>query len=241
MKKLHPVYFALDFPTGKEALTFIQKNELEGIPLKVGMELFYKEGSSIIQQLKENKHPIFLDLKLHDIPVTVQRAMANLARLDVDVVNVHAQGGGKMIEAARLGLEQGSDEERPLLLAVTILTSTDETMVGEELMLKKSLDEMVTHYSRLASENGADGVVCSVRESAAIKQALDRSFMTLTPGIRLPGNDSHDQKRIATPADAKRAESDSIVVGRSIRDAENPRHTYELLKEEFIHGSTTYS
>ncbi|MGP4078143.1 orotidine-5'-phosphate decarboxylase [Halobacillus sp. K22] len=236
MKQLHPVYFALDFETGADALHFLKSYQLEGIPVKVGMELFYREGPAIIRQLKENHHPVFLDLKLHDIPKTVQRAMANLARLGVDVVNVHAQGGSDMIEAARDGLEQEDESKRPLLLAVTILTSSDAAMIQNELLLSHSLESMVVHYAEMAKQNGADGVVCSVKESRLIKEAAGEEFYTLTPGIRLPSGETHDQKRVATPEEAKKEQSNSIVVGRAIRESEDPRHTYETMKEAFTHG-----
>ncbi|ASF39338.1 orotidine-5'-phosphate decarboxylase [Halobacillus halophilus] len=236
MKQLRPVYFALDFEKGEEALHFLQSYQLGGIPVKVGMELFYREGPQIIQQLKENHHPVFLDLKLHDIPKTVQRAMANLARLGVDVVNVHAQGGSDMIQAAREGLEQVDESQRPLLLAVTILTSSDAGMIQNELLLSRSLESMVVHYAEMAEQNGADGVVCSVKESRLIKEAAGKEFYTLTPGIRLPSGEMHDQKRVATPEEAKKEQSNSIVVGRAIRDAKDPRHAYETVKEAFTNG-----
>ncbi|KHE71202.1 orotidine-5'-phosphate decarboxylase [Halobacillus sp. BBL2006] len=238
MKSLQPVYFALDFETGEEALNFLQAHQLKSIPVKVGMELFYREGPEMIQKLKEDGHSIFLDLKLHDIPETVCRAMRNLAKLDVDVVNVHAQGGSTMMEAAKKGLEEGAKAERPLLLAVTILTSTDQTMVEKELLLDRPVSEIVEHYGELAEKSGADGVVCSVEEAALIKEYTN--LYALTPGIRLEGSETHDQKRVATPMAALERGSDSIVVGRAIRDAEDPYATYQQIKEEFtreIHHS----
>lgn len=231
MNRLDPVYFALDFETGQEAMEFLEQHHLNGIPVKVGMELFYREGPGMIHQLKDAGHSIFLDLKLHDIPETVRRSMRNLAKLNVDVINVHAQGGGTMLKAARTGLEEGSSEERPLLLAVTMLTSTDQSMLEKELLLDRPLTEVVEHYGELAEKNGVDGVVCSVEESQLIKEHTN--LYALTPGIRLEGGDKHDQKRVATPALAMEKGSDSIVVGRAIREADDPYAVYQQIKEEF--------
>lgn len=240
MKKLQPVYFALDFETGEEALSFLQENKLNGIPVKVGMELFYMAGAKIIADLKSKGHPIFLDLKLHDIPETVRRSMRNLAKLDVDVVNVHAQGGKEMMEAAKQGLQEGASAELPVLLAVTMLTSSDQRMIEDELLLNRPLEDMVLHYSTLAEESGVDGVVCSVSEAHMIKKRT--GLVTLTPGIRLHEGSKHDQKRVATPEEASEKGSDSIVIGRTIRDAENPETTYLNIKEAFTDGQpTTYS
>ncbi len=202
------------------------------------MELFYKEGPAVIYDLKERGHSIFLDLKLHDIPQTVNRAMKNVASLGVDVVNVHASGGKKMISAAREGLMEGSVNEdcRPLLLAVTQLTSTDQTMLSNELLLPHTVEESVTHLAELSQSGGADGVVCSVKEIKMIKQACGNEFFTITPGIRKSEEDQHDQKRVAAPFEAGRDGTDAIVVGRSITEADDPFHTYQLIKEEFIHG-----
>lgn len=237
MKKMQPIYFALDFENAAIALSFLDENHLSGIPVKVGMELYYQEGPSIIQQLKSRGHDIFLDLKLHDIPETVRRSMRNLAKLDVDVINVHAQGGAEMIQAAKRGLEEGASEDTPVLLAVTMLTSTDQKMLELDLLLKESLTNVVHHYSKLAQINGADGVVCSVKEAAMIKQQTN--LLALTPGIRAENAGQHDQKRVATPAEAVENGSDSIVVGRAIRDAENPRATYKKMKEAFTYGQQT--
>ncbi|TGB04978.1 orotidine-5'-phosphate decarboxylase [Halobacillus salinus] len=234
MKQLQPVYFALDFPSGEEALAFLDENGLEGIPVKVGMELFYREGADMIKALKERNHSIFLDLKLHDIPVTVERAMRNLAGLGVDVVNVHAQGGAEMMRSAVRGLEDGS-EERPVLLAVTILTSSDQQMMEEELLLREQLMDVVRHYTELAKKSGVDGVVCSVHEADLVKNI---EMLALTPGIRLEEGQSHDQKRVATPEFARLKGSDSIVVGRAIRDSKNPLGTYNKIKEAFSNEIT---
>ncbi|MCA0969340.1 orotidine-5'-phosphate decarboxylase [Halobacillus litoralis] len=229
MKKLQPVYFALDFPTGEEALDFLEKHHLNGIPVKVGMELYYREGAVILQVLKSRGHSIFLDLKLHDIPATVGRTMKNLANLDVDVVNVHAQGGSEMMRQAVQGLE-ASEKERPVLLAVTMLTSSDQKMVERELLLEREIGEVVSHYTELAKNSGVDGVVCSVHEAEQVRES---GMLALTPGIRLDASDSHDQKRVATPHVAKVQGSHSIVVGRAIRDAEDPYTTYHQIKEAF--------
>lgn len=234
MKRLEPVYFALDFPSGREALDFLDKNRLKEIPVKVGMELFYKEGAGIIEELKNRNHNIFLDLKLHDIPATVERSMRILSDLEVDVVNIHAQGGREMMRAAVRGLDQGAGE-RPTLLAVTMLTSSDRTMMEEELLLKKTMDEVVHHYTSLAHSCGVDGVVCSVHEASLVRNV---GMLALTPGIRLDNGQSHDQKRVATPEVARIEGSDSIVVGRAIRDAQDPFTRYHQIKEAFSHEIT---
>ncbi|MCA1023344.1 orotidine-5'-phosphate decarboxylase [Halobacillus litoralis] len=237
MKELKPVYFALDFSSGSEALAFIQSHDLEGVPVKVGMELFYKEGAPFIAELKRQNHDIFLDLKLYDIPETVRRSMRNLAALGVDIVNVHASGGSRMIEAARQGLKEGAFDEQPLLFAVTVLTSMDEWTVRRELNVEASPKEMVIHYSRLAKAHGADGVVCSVHEAAMVKK--ETGLFTLTPGIRLPGGDTHDQKRTSTPEEAGIQASDAIVAGRPIRDSSAPADTYQTIKGDFLYGKQT--
>ncbi|WP_411790441.1 orotidine-5'-phosphate decarboxylase [Halobacillus rhizosphaerae] len=234
MKTIEPLYIALDFESADAALTFLQQNQLQGVPVKVGMELFYKEGPSIIKQLNDRGNPIFLDLKLHDIPMTVKRAMASLASLKVDVVNVHAQGGSEMIAAAKEGL--AALENPPLLLAVTQLTSTNQSMLEEELKVQAPLQEIVQHYALLAKNSGADGVVCSVKEVSFIREVCGKQFVTLTPGIRRQLDEHHDQKRVATPFEAGKQGSHSIVVGRSITQAENPLRTYQMIKEELQHG-----
>ncbi len=237
MKELQPVYFALDFETGEEALGFLERHQLTGIPVKVGMELYYREGASIIERLKQNGHNIFLDLKLHDIPETVRRAMRNLASLGVDVVNVHAQGGSRMMTSAKHGLQEGAAGHTPILLGVTMLTSTDQSMMEQELLYDRKLHDVVLHYAQLAEKSGVDGVVCSVEEAELIHRHTKLS--ALTPGIRLPGGNAHDQKRIATPEIAGQKGSNSIVVGRAIRDAENPFATYQQIKEAFTYGQST--
>ncbi|MFC2950170.1 orotidine-5'-phosphate decarboxylase [Virgibacillus sediminis] len=228
------IYIALDFPEGAAAERFLERNELDGVPVKVGMELFYREGPTIIEKLKDKGHPIFLDLKLHDIPTTVMKAMTNLARLQVDMVNVHALGGAKMIHYAKEGLLAGSSPGKdPKLIAVTVLTSMDETTLQQELRLSGSLESNTVHLSELSNANGADGVVCSVHEAALIKEACNSDFLTVTPGIRLAGTDSNDQKRVSTPAYAKENGADVLVIGRSITQAFDPLKAYKQAVKEW--------
>ena len=170
------IYIALDFPKWSDAKRFLKDNQLQGVPVKVGMELFYREGPSIIEKLKEDRHPIFLDLKLHDIPTTVKRTMQNIASLEVDVVNVHALGGGKMIEYAKDGLLSGNMGNKTKLIAVTILTSMDQEVMNHELKLSGNLQENVVHFANFSKKHGADGVVCSVLESKAIKKECGEGF-----------------------------------------------------------------
>ncbi len=228
---MNKLFLALDFPTWAEAEQFLRKHELEKIPVKVGMELYYREGPMIIEKLKEMDCPIFLDLKLYDIPTTVYRAMKNIARLGVDFVNVHALGGGEMIARAKEGLSSGGMDTK--LLAVTLLTSMDEERMTRELNMKGSLAENVVHLACLAQKNGADGVVCSVHEAEQIKKACGESFLTVTPGIRSEKSATHDQKRIATPAIAKEKGADILVVGRTITEADNPKQMYETMIKEW--------
>lgn len=231
------LYLALDFPDWSESEQFLKENGLSGIPVKVGMELFYREGPALIEKLKENQHPIFLDLKLHDIPTTVRRAMKNLSKLEVDIVNVHALGGGEMIAEAKEGLLQGGANQTKLI-AVTILTSMNTQTMNQELRISGELEEQVINLAKLSKDNGADGVVCSVHEVKGIKQACGEGFLTVTPGIRLENTSSNDQQRIATPAFAKQNGSDILVIGRSITKAENPRAAYELaIKEINTYGN----
>ncbi|KGP92801.1 orotidine 5'-phosphate decarboxylase [Pontibacillus chungwhensis BH030062] len=233
MKK--PLYLALDFPSGTDALRFIQDYDLEGVPVKVGMELYYKEGAEIVKTLKEQGHHVFLDLKLHDIPNTVRSAMRNLASLRVDVVNVHAAGGSEMIRAAKAGLLEGTREgdNPPLLLAVTQLTSTTERMLQEELRIPLTVEETVVNYAQMSYEAGANGVVCSAHEVRAIRQELPHSFHLLCPGIRLEDGDDHDQKRVVTPNRARELGVDSIVVGRGVTKADEPQKMYQLFEKEW--------
>ncbi|ARW06644.1 Orotidine-5'-phosphate decarboxylase [Bacillus atrophaeus] len=226
---------ALDFATTEETLVFLQPFHNEQLFVKVGMELFYQEGPRIIKLLKERNCELFLDLKLHDIPTTVNKAMKRLAGLGVDLVNVHAAGGKKMMEAAVEGLEEGtaSGKKRPSLIAVTQLTSTSEHMLKEELWIKSPLLETVVHYSKQAEESGLDGVVCSVHEAGAIYEQVSPSFLTVTPGIRLSEDAANDQVRVATPAIAREKGSSAIVVGRSITKADNPVKAYETIRLEW--------
>ncbi|MHA6251358.1 orotidine-5'-phosphate decarboxylase [Oceanobacillus sp. CAU 1775] len=231
------LYIALDFPTGEEALHFLQVHGLQQAPVKVGMELFYREGPKIIEKLKENNHPIFLDLKLHDIPTTVYKAMQNIAKLDVDIINVHALGGKEMITRAKEGLLQGGADHTKLI-AVTILTSMNETTMNQELNLSGTVENQVTNLATLSKESGADGVVCSVLEVENIKSKCGKDFLTVTPGIRLANTTVNDQKRIATPSFAKNAGADYLVVGRGITQADDPKVAYkEFLKEIEIHDN----
>ncbi|HLR42975.1 MAG TPA: orotidine-5'-phosphate decarboxylase [Pseudogracilibacillus sp.] len=229
------IYLALDFPTWEESKQFLDTHALKEVPVKVGMELFYREGIHVIEQLKERNHPIFLDLKLHDIPTTVMRAMRNLAALEVDMVNVHALGGSEMIKRAKEGLSTGGNDTK--LIAVTILTSMDEQALKNDLRLPNSLDDNVLHLASTAKNSGADGVVCSVHEVAAIKQACGNDFLTVTPGIRLEESSDDDQKRVATPAFAKEIGTDAIVIGRSITRADVPLKAYERALKEWEDGS----
>lgn len=228
-----PIFVALDFPTWSITDRFLKNNQLQGVPVKVGMELFYREGPLIIEKLKENNHAIFLDLKLHDIPTTVKRAMQNIASLEVDLVNVHALGGGKMIEYAKEGLLAGNNTKETKLIAVTILTSMDQTTMKKDLRITGELKDNVVHFAKFSHQHGADGVVCSVHESLAIKEACGRGFLTVTPGIRLKHTSIDDQKRIATPNIARQQETDYLVIGRSITRAKSPKKAYEQAIKEW--------
>lgn len=219
---------ALDFPRAEDVLQFLNHFD-EQLFVKIGMELFYQEGPSIIQQVKDQGHDIFLDLKLHDIPNTVKSAMKGLARLGVDLVNVHAAGGKIMMEQALEGLEAGSTGKRPQIIAVTQLTSTTEEQMQKEQGISMSLMDSVLHYAQLTKEAGLDGVVCSVHEAGAIAERCGDDFIRVTPGIRLAGGEAHDQKRIATPDFARSNGSSYIVVGRAITKAENPVEAYHTV------------
>lgn len=226
---------ALDVPTQAEALAFLEKFGTEKLFVKIGMELFYSAGPELIQKVKEKGHWIFLDLKLHDIPNTVYRAMKRLAALGVDMVNVHAAGGQEMMRAAIQGLEEGvpAGKERPLLIAVTQLTSTSEESMQREQLIPRTLDESVVHYAKLTHEAGLDGVVCSALEAKKIMQATAETFLCVTPGIRPVDSEVGDQKRVATPANAREWGSAYIVVGRPITQAENPVTAYQTIKNQW--------
>lgn len=223
---------ALDFPEKNDVYGFLKKFNNEQLFVKVGMELFYKEGPAMVRDLKEMGHDIFLDLKLHDIPNTVGRAMRNLASLGCDLVNVHAAGGKEMMMAALEGLEAGtaSGAKRPSIIAVTQLTSTSEEQMQGEQLISVSLEQSVLHYAKVTQEAGLDGVVCSSNEVKLIREQLGESFLTVTPGIRMSSEAVGDQKRVATPEVAKNAGVSMIVVGRSITRAEDPLKAYQLYK-----------
>ncbi|MDP4085381.1 MAG: orotidine-5'-phosphate decarboxylase [Bacillota bacterium] len=224
-----PLIIALDFASRDEITDFLRPFGNQKLFLKVGMELYYQEGPSIIHLLKEAGHQIFLDLKLHDIPNTVKSAMKGLAKLQVDLVNVHAAGGKEMMQAALEGLDMGTStgHKRPDCIAVTQLTSTSEIQMNEEQKIPGSIENSVLHYSSLAKEAGLEGVVCSVWEAAGIRSRLGSSFYTVTPGIRMDMDQVQDQKRVATPMFAHQAGVTAIVVGRSITRSENPLKSYE--------------
>ncbi|KMY53558.1 orotidine 5'-phosphate decarboxylase [Bacillus sp. FJAT-27231] len=224
---------ALDFPTWEDTEHFLQLFSNESLYVKVGMELYLQNGPAVIEKLKKMNHRIFLDLKLHDIPNTVQQAMKGLANLGVDMLNVHAAGGEKMMAAAREGLEQGASGNRPLLLAVTQLTSTSEKQMHKEQLIPVSLEESVLHYAKLTKAAGCDGVVCSVHEAAAIREACGAEFLRVTPGIRLKEDEANDQQRIADPAGARALSSSMIVVGRSITKADKPVEAYQKVKQQW--------
>lgn len=219
---------ALDFESAQQTFEFLRAFDGD-VNVKVGMQLYYKEGPTIISKLKERGFDIFLDLKLHDIPNTVKSAMEVLAGLGVDLVNVHAAGGQTMMEAALEGLDKGTPlgMKRPSIIGVTQLTSTDERQVREEQLIHASLQESVLQYAKLTKNSGLDGVVCSVHEAAIISEVCGPEFLKVTPGIRLPESGTQDQKRIATPEEARQEGSTHIVVGRAITGATDPRAAYE--------------
>ena len=229
------VIVACDFASAEATFSFLDRFAgLERKPfLKIGMELYYAEGPSIVREIKRRGHKIFLDLKLHDIPNTVKKAMAVLSRLDADIVNLHAAGTRAMMEAALEGLTR-PDGTRPLLIAVTQLTSTDQAALERDLLIEKPIDEVVMHYAKTAASSGLDGVVCSPLEAEKVHSVCGRQFLTVTPGIRFADGDRGDQKRVMTPADAKAIGSDYIVVGRPITGAEDPAAAYERCVKEFV-------
>ena len=226
------VIIACDFPGAAETLAFLDRFTGRKPFVKVGMELFYAEGPEIVRRLRSRGHRIFLDLKLHDIPNTVRKAMRVLRDLDADLVNLHAAGTRAMMEAALEGLTR-PDGTRPLLIAVTQLTSTDQAALREELWIDRPMADTVMHYALNARRAGLDGVVCSPLEAAKVHEACGASFLTVTPGIRFADGDRGDQKRVMTPADAKRAGSDYIVVGRPVTAAGDPVAAYERCVRDF--------
>lgn len=227
------VIIACDFPSKEDTLKFLDKFTGRKPYVKIGMELFYSEGPAIVREIKERGHQIFLDLKLHDIPNTVEKAMAALSKLDVDMCNLHAAGTKDMMEAALRGLTR-EDGSRPLLIAVTQLTSTSQERMQKELLIQKELDEVVIKYAQNAEAAGLDGVVCSPLESGKIHNACGKNFLTVTPGVRFADGDKGDQVRVTTPEGAKELGSDYIVVGRPITKADDPVAAYERCCAEFI-------
>jgi orotidine-5'-phosphate decarboxylase len=227
------VIIACDFSSAKDVFTFLDKFTSRKPFVKIGMELFYAEGPEIVREIKKRGHKIFLDLKLHDIPNTVKKSMAVLSRLDVDMTNLHAAGTISMMEAALEGLTR-EDGTRPLLIAVTQLTSTDQERMENDLLIKEPIDKVVMHYAKNASIAGLDGVVCSPLEAGKVHETCGDKFLTVTPGVRFADGDIGDQKRVMTPSEAKKIGSDYIVVGRPITAAEDPVAAYERCVREFI-------
>ena len=227
------VIIACDFNSKEEVLNFLSKFENEKPFVKIGMELFYAEGPEIVREIKKMGHKIFLDLKLHDIPNTVKKSMKVLSNLDVDMCNVHAAGTKGMMSAAIEGLTR-PDGTRPLLIAVTQLTSTSEEVMQQELWIEKPIDQTVMHYAKNTMEAGLDGVVCSPLEAGKVHEVCGEKFLTITPGVRFADGDGGDQKRVATPEKAREWGSDYIVVGRPITQAEDPVAAYRRCIAEFL-------
>ena len=227
------VIIACDFADKETALNFLDKFEGRKPFVKIGMELFYAEGPQIVREIKARGHKIFLDLKLHDIPNTVKKSMAVRSRLDVDMCNLHAAGTSRMMEAALEGLTR-PDGTRPLLIAVTQLTSTDQEAMERDLLIKEPIDKVVMHYAETAKNAGLDGVVCSPLEAQKVHDICGKKFLTVTPGVRFADGDIGDQKRVMTPEQAKKIGSDYIVVGRPITAAPDPVAAYERCIKEFV-------
>ena len=229
------VIIAADFAGREQTLRFLDPFREEKPFVKIGMELFYAAGPQIVTELKERGHKIFLDLKLHDIPNTVKKAMAVLSNLDADIVNLHAAGTVAMMEAALEGLRR-PDGTRPLLIAVTQLTSTSEQALHEDLWIDRPMDETVMHYALNAKKAGLDGVVCSPLEAGRVHEVCGPDFLTVTPGVRFAGGDAGDQARVTTPSCARQLGSDYIVVGRPITAANDPVAAYRRAVKEFVKG-----
>ena len=227
------VIIACDFASAEATYAFLDKFTGRKPFVKIGMELFYAEGPAIVREIKARGHKIFLDLKLHDIPTTVKKAMAVLSGLDVDICNLHAAGTTAMMEAALEGLTR-PDGSRPLLIAVTQLTSTDQESMERDLLIREPIDQVVMHYASCAAKAGLDGVVCSPLEAGKVHEVCGKDFLTVTPGVRFADGDKGDQKRVMTPAEAKKIGSDYIVVGRPITKAEDPVAAYERCLSEFV-------
>lgn len=227
------VIIACDFAGKKETLDFLSQFKDEKPFVKIGMELFYAEGPDIVREIKARGHKIFLDLKLHDIPNTVKKAMHVLSRLDVDMCNLHAAGATDMMKAAIEGLTR-DDGTRPLLIAVTQLTSTDQETMERDLLIKEPIDKVVMHYALTAKNAGLDGVVCSPLEAEKVHSICSNDFLTVTPGVRFADSDKGDQKRVMTPEQAKKIGSDYIAVGRPITQADDPVSAYRRCVREFV-------
>ena len=227
------VIIALDFDSKEKVFNFLDKFEGKKPFVKIGMELYYAEGPEIVKEIKRRGHKIFLDLKLHDIPNTVKKAMKVLSELDVDMTNLHASGTINMMKGAIEGLTR-PDGTRPMLIAVTQLTSTDQESMENDLLIKEPIDKVVMHYAQNAKIAGLDGVVCSPLEAGKVHGVCGDNFVTVTPGVRLQGDAVGDQKRVTTPALARELGSDYIVVGRSITGAENPVEAYDRCLKEFL-------
>lgn len=227
------VIIACDFKNREETLKFLDKFTEEKPFLKIGMELFYSEGPEIVREIKRRGHKIFLDLKLHDIPNTVKKAMVSLSKLDIDMCNVHAAGTRDMMKAAIEGLTR-EDGTRPLLISVTQLTSTSQERMGQELLINEPIDKVVMHYAENSKLAGLDGVVCSPLEAGKVKEVCGQEFLTITPGVRFETDDVGDQVRVTTPKRAKEIGSDYIVVGRPITQAEDPVEAYRRCVADFV-------
>ena len=227
------VIIACDFDSAEKTFAFLDRFTGRKPFVKIGMELFYAEGPSIVREIKKRGHKIFLDLKLHDIPNTVKKSMAVLSGLDVDMTNLHASGTKRMMEAALEGLTR-PDGTRPILIAVTQLTSTDEESMKQDLLINEPIDKVVMHYAKNAKDSGLDGVVCSPLEAGKVHDTCGKDFVTVTPGVRFADGDKGDQKRVMTPEEANKIGSDYIVVGRPITAAEDPVAAYERCIREFV-------
>ena len=231
----HDVIIACDFKSAEDTFKFLDlfRGEARKPFLKIGMELFYAEGPEIVREIKRRGHKIFLDLKLHDIPNTVKKAMAALSALDVDIINLHAAGTKAMMSAALEGLTR-PDGTRPILIAVTQLTSTSQERMERDILIEKPINEVVMHYAETAKHAGLDGVVCSPLEAEAVHETCGSQFLTVTPGVRFAGGEVGDQVRVMTPEQAKKIGSDYIVVGRPITAAEDPVAAYRRCVTEFV-------
>ena len=227
------VIIACDFSSAEECFRFLDRFSEEKPFVKIGMELYYAEGPAVVREIKRRGHKIFLDLKLHDIPNTVRKAMGVLSRLDADIVNLHAAGGSNMMKAAIEGLTR-DDGSRPLLIAVTQLTSTDQHLMETELLIERQLEDVVIAYAQNAAVSGLDGVVCSPLEAGRVHEACGADFLTVTPGVRFAESDTGDQKRVTTPRKARELGADYIVVGRPITQADDPVAAYRKCVKEFL-------